>query len=120
MKLGSAFQKINFLRDLDVDYNRLGRVYFPDVDIQKFNNDCKRKIEEGIKSDFEFGYEGIRKLPRSSKLGVYVAYLYYLALFKKIRNTQPGFVMKERIRIRNRHKLSILCYSYVKHQLNLI
>lgn len=120
MKLGSAFQKINFLRDLDADYNGLGRIYFPDIDIQKFDEPCKRKIEEGIKSDFEMGFEGIRKLPRSSRLGVYVAYLYYLALFKKIKNTAPGFVMKQRISIRNRKKLSILCYSYVKHQLNLI
>ncbi len=120
MKLGSAFQKINFLRDLNADYNGLGRVYFPGVDIEKFDEGCKKKIEQGIKQDFEMGFEGIRKLPRSSKLGVYVAYLYYLALFKKIRNTAPGFVMKERIRIRNRHKLSILFYSYVKHQLNLI
>jgi phytoene synthase len=120
MKLGSAFQKINFLRDLNADYNGLGRIYFPDVDIDKFDEDSKRKIEIGIRQDFETGFEGIRKLPRSSKMGVYVAYLYYLALFKKIRNTPPGFVMKERIRIRNRHKLSIVCYSYLKHQLNLI
>ena len=120
MKLGSAFQKVNFLRDLNADYNGLGRIYFPDVDIEKFDESCKKKIENGIRLDFETGFEGIRKLPRSSKLGVYVAYLYYLALFKKITNTPPGFVMKERIRIRNRHKLSILCYSYLKHQLNLI
>lgn len=120
MKLGSAFQKINFLRDLDADYNRLGRIYFPDVDIEKFDEVCKQKIEKSIEEDFEKGFEGIRQLPRSSKLGVYVAYVYYLALFRKIRNTPSDFVMKERIRIHNRQKLSILCFSYLKHQLNLI
>lgn len=120
MKLGSAFQKINFLRDLNADFNGLGRTYFPDVDIEKFDEECKRKIEQSIKEDFDSGFEGIRQLPRSSKLGVYVAYVYYLALFKKIRNTPSGFVLKERIRIPNSEKLSILCFSYLKHQLNLI
>ena len=120
MKLGAAFQKINFLRDMAADYTTLGRVYFPGIDIKKFDETGKKEIEQSIKDDFEIGFEGLRKLPRSSRLGVYVAYLYYLALFKKIRNTPPGFAMKERIRIDNRRKLSILCYSYVKHQLNLI
>jgi phytoene/squalene synthetase len=120
MKLGSAFQKINFLRDLHADYNGLGRVYFPDIDIERFDDNCKNMIEESIKKDFDMAFEGIRRLPRSSKLGVYVAYVYYLALFKKIRSTPPASVMKERISIHNRQKISILCYSYVKHQLNLI
>ncbi|HMJ67519.1 MAG TPA: phytoene/squalene synthase family protein [Cyclobacteriaceae bacterium] len=120
MKLGSAFQKINFLRDLNADYNGLGRIYFPGLDITRFDEESKKKIEQSIKDDFESGFEGIRRLPRSSKLGVYVAYVYYLALFKKICNTSPGFVMKNRINIRNRQKLSILCASYIKHQLNLI
>lgn len=120
MKLGSAFQKINFLRDLNADYVGLGRTYFPDIDMEKFDDECKAKIEKSIKEDFDLGFEGIKQLPRSSRLGVYVAYVYYLALFKKIRNTPSGFVLKERIRIRNREKLSILCFSYLKHQLNLI
>lgn len=120
MRLGAAFQKINFLRDLNADYKGLGRVYFPDVDIDQFDEPSKKKIETSIKEDFDVAFEGIRKLPRSSKLGVYIAYVYYLALFKKIRNTPSAYVMKERIRIHNRQKLSILCYSYVKHQLNLI
>jgi phytoene/squalene synthetase len=120
MKLGAAFQKINFLRDLNADYNGLGRVYFPGLDIDKFDEASKKKIEQNIMEDFYTGFEGIRQLPRSSKLGVYVAYLYYLALFKKIRNTPSSFVMRERIRIHNPQKLSILCYSYLKHQLNLI
>jgi len=120
MKLGSAFQKINFLRDLNSDYKYLGRMYFPGVNLERFDDDSKRTIEQSISEDFVSGLEGIRKLPASSKLGVYVAYLYYLSLFKKISNTPSGFIMKERISIRNRHKLSILCYSYLKHQLNLI
>jgi len=120
MKLGSAFQKINFLRDLNADFNGLGRNYFPDVDIERFDEECKRRIEQSIKADFDSGFEGIRQLPRSSKLGVYVAYVYYLALFRKIRNTPSAFVLKERIRIPNTEKLSILCFSYLKHQLNLI
>jgi phytoene synthase len=120
MKLGSAFQKINFLRDLNADYSGLGRIYFPGLDVDQFDERSKKKIEESIRKDFDIGYEGIRQLPRSSKLGVYVAYVYYLALFKKICNTQPGFVLKERISIRKPHKLSILCSSYIKHQLNLI
>jgi phytoene synthase len=120
MKLGSAFQKINFLRDLNADYKYLGRTYFPDVDIENFNDSSKRQIEQSIREDFAAGLEGIRKLPKTSKLGVYVAYLYYLALFRKISNTPPAFIMKQRVSIHNRHKLSILCYSYLKHQLNLI
>lgn len=120
MKLGSAFQKINFLRDLDADYNGLGRIYFPGLDIERFDEGSKKKIEQSISEDFQMAYEGIRQLPRSSKLGVYVAYVYYLALFKKICNTPSGFVMKERISIPNPRKLSILCSSYIKHRLNLI
>lgn len=120
MKLGSAFQKINFLRDLNADYNGLGRIYFPGLEIDRFDEASKKRIEESITEDFKVGYEGIRKLPRSSKLGVYVAYVYYLSLFKKICATPPDFVLKGRISIRNPHKLSILCSSYIKHQLNLI
>src|SRR5262249_52744464 len=106
--------------DLNADYRSLGRVYFPDIDIEQFDDSSKKKIEKSIEEDLNMAFEGIRRLPRSSKLGVYVAYLYYLALFKKIRNMPPAYVMKERIRIHNREKLSILCYSYLKHQLNLI
>ncbi len=120
MKLGSAFQKINFLRDLNADYVGMGRTYFPELNLERFDEESKRKIEASIKEDFDIAYEGIQQLPRSSKLGVYVAYVYYLSLFKKIKNTPSSYVLKERIRIRNRQKLSILCFSYLKHQLNLI
>ncbi len=120
MKLGSAFQKINFLRDLHADYAGLGRSYFPGMDIGKFDEAEKRKIEENIAADFNDGYQGIRQLPRGARLGVYVAYLYYKALFRKIKNLPSSRVLESRVRIPNRYKLVILGYSFVRHQLNLI
>ncbi|MCD9014075.1 phytoene/squalene synthase family protein [Parachryseolinea silvisoli] len=120
MRLGAAFQKINFLRDLQADFSGMGRSYFPGIDLHSFNDTCKATIEASIADDFHAAYLGIKKLPRSARLGVYVAYVYYLALFRKIRNTPSALVMKSRIRIRNRHKARLLAYSYVKHQLNLI
>lgn len=120
MRLGAAFQKINFLRDLNADYLGMGRSYFPGIELEAFDDASKKQIEESIASDFHEGYEGIKQLPRSSRFGVYVAYLYYSALFKKIKNTPSEHVLKQRIRIRNRHKFSILCYSYIKFQLNLL
>jgi 15-cis-phytoene synthase len=120
MKMGSAFQKINFLRDLNADYIQMGRTYFPGVDLSRFDEGTKKQIEEDIAADFKAGYEGIKQLPRSARFGVYVAYLYYLTLFNKIKKTPSSIVLTERIRVRNRKKLSILAYSFVKHQLNLI
>ena len=120
MSLGSAFQKINFLRDLQADYIHMGRSYFPDLDLDQFNEEKKKEIEESIRYDFDEGLKGIKMLPRSSRFGVYVAYVYYLALFNKIKNTPCERVLESRIRIRNRHKATLLAYSYVKHQLNLI
>jgi phytoene synthase len=120
MKLGAAFQKINFLRDLNADFVGMGRSYFPGIDLTNFNEENKLKIEADIEKDFHAGYEGIKQLPRSARFGVYVAYLYYLALFEKIKNTPCSTVLNNRIRVRNRRKLSILAYSFVKHQLNLI
>lgn len=120
MSLGSAFQKINFLRDLNADFLHMGRSYFPGLDFEKFDDAKKTEIEESIKIDFEEGLQGIKLLPRSSRFGVYVAYVYYTALFNKIKNTPCERVLESRIRIRNRHKATLLAYSYVKHQLNLI
>jgi 15-cis-phytoene synthase len=120
MSLGSAFQKINFLRDLNADYIGMGRVYFPGIEIQQFDDATKRLIEESIFKDFEHAYHGIKQLPRGARLGVYIAYVYYLALFKKIRNTPSHKVLEARIRIPNPHKAQLLAYSYFKHQLNLI
>lgn len=120
MRLGSAFQKINFLRDLNADYEGMGRSYFPGIDLNVFDNNSKKEIEESIAKDFREGFKGIQQLPKKSKLGVYVAYLYYLALFKKIQNTSSEYVMKKRIRVKNTQKFSILFLSYIKYQLNLI
>jgi 15-cis-phytoene synthase len=120
MSLGAAFQKVNFLRDLKADYSEMGRSYFPDLDISRFDEDSKKEIEESIARDFANGFKGIQKLPRTSRFGVYVAYVYYLALFKKIKNTPSGRVLNQRIRIRNRQKATLLAYSFVKHRLNLI
>lgn len=119
-RLGSAFQKVNFLRDLNSDYVGLGRSYFPGVDINSLDNVGKAKIEASILADFEAGYSGIKQLPEGAKFGVYVAYLYYLALFKKIQSTPSHSVLRKRIRIENRKKASILFWSFLKYQLNLL
>lgn len=118
--LGSAFQKVNFLRDLNADMVGLGRAYFPDLESQCLDAANKVRIEKSIEADFDCAYRGIRKLPRSARFGVYVAYMYYLALFRKIRNCPPEKVLKARIRIDNSHKATLLAYSYVRHQLNLL
>lgn len=120
MSLGAAFQKVNFLRDLKADYTEMGRSYFPGLDISRFDENSKKEIEESIACDFANGFKGIQKLPRTSRFGVYVAYVYYLALFKKIKNTPSERVLNQRIRIRNRQKATLLAYSFVKHRLNLI
>lgn len=120
MSLGSAFQKVNFLRDLKADIGDLGRRYFPEMSVMSLGIESKSRIEKSIEADFECGFRGIKKLPRSARFGVYVAYMYYLALFKKIRNTAPEKILNTRIRIDNRRKATLLAYSYVRHQLNLI
>jgi phytoene/squalene synthetase len=119
-KLGSAFQKVNFLRDLNADFHGLGRIYFPSIKMNQWNTCSKMGIERTIEEDFEEALEGVKKLPRSSRLGVYVAYVYYRSLLKKIKNTSAELVCKKRIRIPNGDKARLLAYSYVKHQLNLI
>jgi phytoene synthase len=120
MSLGSAFQKINFLRDLRTDYAGMGRTYFPQVELNRFDEESKKDIEKSIEKDFSEGFSGIKQLPRSSRFGVYVAFVYYLALFRKIRNIPSGKVLNSRIRIANTHKATLLAYSFVKHQLNMI
>ncbi|SHI02864.1 Phytoene/squalene synthetase [Chryseolinea serpens] len=120
MSLGSAFQKINFLRDLNADFAGMGRTYFPGIEMNHFDENSKKNIEDSIEADFRDGYTGIRQLPRSARFGVYVAYMYYLALFEKIRNTPSQQMLQSRIRIHNRHKARLLAYSYFKYQLNLL
>ena len=120
MSLGSAFQKINFLRDLNADFHNLGRTYFPNVDLNNFNKMVKRQIEDDIEKDFKNGLEGIRMLPGSARFGVYMAYIYFHGLFTKIRKTAPSKVMKKRIRISNPRKYLLFFNSYVKFKFNLI
>jgi len=119
MSLGSAFQKVNFLRDLKADY-QMGRVYFPNLQLDALTEDGKKQIEADIRADFDHALEGIKLLPRSVRFGVYVAYVYYVALFNKIINSSSDLILNERVRIRNREKMRLLAYSYVKHQLNRI
>jgi phytoene/squalene synthetase len=120
MKLGSAFQKINFLRDLKADVHTLGRAYFPGFDLKNFNTATKKEIETDIQKDFEAGLRGIKKLPRKARLGVYLAYIYYYALFKKIQSTKAEKVISSRIRISDSKKYLLFASSYLKHQFNMI
>jgi phytoene/squalene synthetase len=120
MKLGSAFQKINFLRDLHSDYKELGRTYFPGIDLTQFDEQTKASIELDIENDFNQGYIGIKMLPKGARFGVYIAYVYYYQLFRKIKNTNSQIILKERIRISNQRKYGLMLSSYVKHSLNLI
>jgi phytoene/squalene synthetase len=118
MHLGSAFQKINFLRDLKDDYHQLGRSYFPDIDLRNFNEETKREIEEDINRDFTAALPGIKKLPRDVRFGVYLAYVYFYNLYLKIKNESPADVLRGRIRIPNSQKYKLLCTSYIRHQFN--
>ncbi|MDG2369843.1 MAG: phytoene/squalene synthase family protein [Flavobacteriales bacterium] len=117
-KLGAALQKVNFLRDVNADFNSLGRSYFPKVDLNNFSKEDKISIEEDIDADFKFAYEGIRKLPKSSKLGVFIAYTYYISLFKKIKALPPTQMMSSRVRINNSKKLYLACKSMLVYKLN--
>ena len=120
MKLGSAFQKINFLRDVSADYNALGRTYFPNVDLTSFDDDAKRAIEADIAVDFRMGYEGILRLPKGARFGVYIAYMYYYALFQKIMRTPSRHIFQSRIRINNPKKYRLFVSSYLRHAINLL
>lgn len=120
MKLGSVFQKVNFLRDLKHDYEILGRTYFPNIDLSVLDNRIKSSIEEEIESEFKEALIGIRKLPSCSKFGVYLAYKYYFCLFKKIKQTPAQRIMKERIRIPNTQKFSLMMGSYVQYKMTAL
>ncbi|MFZ5941435.1 MAG: phytoene/squalene synthase family protein [Bacteroidota bacterium] len=115
-KLGEAFQKVNFLRDIRSDYRERGRIYFPGVDLDEFNEDTKKLIEEDIQADFDEAYQGIVRLNKASQLGVLISYAYYLALFRKIRHTAAGEILKKRYRISNFRKILIMisCWFRVK------
>ncbi len=121
MRLGSAFQKVNFLRDLKDDFETLDRSYFPNINLKDFDNKAKIEIIREIEDDFEVAFrEGILKLPVEAKFGVYVAYRYYRGLLKKINNTPSAEILETRIRISNPMKINLLARSFVKYKLNLI
>ncbi len=118
--LGSAFQKINFLRDMKSDFDQRGRVYFPNVDFRGFDAQQKKVIEADIKADFDFGLEGIKQLPKGARFGVYLAYVYYINLFEKIKRANVAKVQDERIRVNDGRKMYLLFKSAVKSGLGLI
>lgn len=120
MKLGSAFQKVNFLRDLKHDYNILGRTYFPDVNMEGFNSEVKSKIEKEIEQEFREALEGIKMLPHTAKFGVYLAYTYYISLFRKIQQTPAQKIVAQRVRIHNGRKLSLMMSSYLQFKMAMI
>jgi len=120
MSLGSAFQKVNFLRDLKNDHNILKRSYFPNVDLNSFDENSKEKIIEEIENDFKKGLVGIFKLPSEAKFAVYTAYKYYFKLLIKLKNTPSTRIKSSRIRVPNFEKFTVLAKSYVNYRLNLL
>ena len=120
MHLGSAFQKVNFLRDLKSDTENLNRLYFPDVNIDSFDEYSKSKIINEIKEDFKHGKTGIFQLPNESKFGVYTAYKYYLRLLKKLKKTPSTEIKSKRIRVANYQKADVLARSFIRYQFNLL
>jgi len=119
-KLGEAFQKVNFLRDINSDYQERGRTYFAKMANSGFTREVKNEIERDIENDFREAYQGIRKLDKKVRFGVYLAYIYYLRLFKKIRQSEPHAVMNGRLRIANSHKLYLLFKAYLRNSTNML
>lgn len=121
MRLGSAFQKVNFLRDLKDDVEHLDRSYFPNINLKELDNQSKEMIIKEIEEDFDVAFkEGILKLPVEAKFGVYMAYRYYKRLLRKLKRTPSSKIMETRIRISNTMKINLLARSFVKYKLNLI
>lgn len=120
MALGSAFQKVNFLRDLKADFDDLNRTYFPNTDLENLNESAKQAIIDDIESDFSKGLGGIKLLPMEAKFGVFMAYRYYSQLLKKLKKTPALEIKNTRIRVPNYKKIELLTRSYVKYQLNLL
>jgi phytoene/squalene synthetase len=116
-KLGSAFQKVNFLRDLKDDYKGKGRIYFPELNKNKvLDNDSKILIQKEIENDFDEGIKGIKRLPNNSRLGVYLAYRYFRVLFNKLKKTDAKEIMKKRLRINNFTKMSLIPITYLREK----
>jgi len=120
MRLGSAFQKVNFLRDLKDDYEVLNRSYFPGVDLESLNKKSKNEIIKEIEEDFKEAYKGVKRLPIEAKFGVYTAYIYYKRLLSKLKRTPSEEIMNTRIRISNPVKMSLLARSFLVFKLNLL
>jgi len=120
MALGSAFQKINFLRDLKNDFEQLERSYFPGVDLRQLDDASKQKIIAEIESDFHKGLSGIFKLPNAAKFGVYTAYKYYLRLLKKLKRVPSEQIKNKRVRVANIQKVDVLARSYVRYRFNIL
>ena len=120
MSLGSAFQKVNFLRDLKADHDGLNRSYFPNLNIDKFDEPSKKIILDEIDKDFRHALKGIFKLPSSARFGVYTAYKYYLKLLNKLRKTHPLKIKSSRIRVPNYQKVNVLARSYIRYRLNIL
>jgi len=120
MALGSAFQKVNFLRDLNADFDLLNRSYFPGTDLNEFNEASKARIIKEIEADFKKALPGIFNLPSEAKFGVYTAYKYYFKLLSKLKNTPSRNIKNTRIRVPNYQKMGVLAQSYVKFRLNLL
>lgn len=120
MKLGSAFQKVNFLRDIKDDYQVLGRTYFPNININNFNNLVKVDIEQEIEDEFKEALIGIKMLPSASRFAVYLAYQYYFSLFLKIKKQAAQNLLKKRIRISNSKKMSLALTSFMRYKLYLL
>ena len=119
-KLGSAFQKVNFLRDLKQDFEQLGRTYFPNTNLLALDEDSKTRLIQEIEKDFEEGYKGIIQLPLDARFGVFVAYRYYKQLLRNIANTPAIEIKNKRIRVNNYKKFELLTRSFVKYRLNLL
>jgi phytoene synthase len=118
--LGAAFQKVNFLRDVKADYTERGRTYFPGIDFNNFTEQDKLAIEAEIKHDFDDAFEGIKRLPVGTRLGVYIAYIYYLQLFKKISYTPANVILQKRIRVSDARKMSLYIKAVLQQKLNVI
>lgn len=118
--LGAAFQKVNFLRDIQSDFDERGRVYFPGIDFNQFTVDDKVAIEKDIQNDFDEALKGVKKLPKGVRAGVYLAYIYYSRLFEKIKKLSPEAIKQERIRIPDTRKMLLLMKCYLYHNLNYI
>lgn len=120
MALGSAFQKVNFLRDLNADFHDLNRTYFPNLDFKNFNEESKKIIMDDIENDFKKALNGIYELPNNSKFGVYAAYKYYKRLLNKLKRTSHLKIKNERVRVPNYQKVDVLARSYVRYRLNIL